>query len=165
MIPVTTEAVMSELGKSGKGKSRESAIDIGTACQMLPLVKSIVTDILSTREKLERLTPEQEKLERNRRSLDWQGRDRRYSIVDEIKNAEKELAGAVTELANLGVALVDVGAGQVAFPTRINGRPAAFSWQVGEESLTYWHYAGEDLRRPIPTDWIGSGKKPTRGEP
>lgn len=151
---------------AGSGaKRKDVAIDISTARQMLPLVKSIVSDIVTTRERLDQLGPEQERLERNRRSLDWQGRDRRYSLKDEMVNAEKQLAGAVTELANLGVALVDAGAGQVAFPTRINGRPAAFSWQVGEDHLTFWHYAGEDLRRPIPQDWQGNAAVRTRGEP
>jgi hypothetical protein len=153
------------MNKPSKQKRKDSPIDINTACQMLPLVRSIVSDIVVTREKLEKLTPEQEKLEKNRRSLDWSGRDRRYNIKDEITSAEKDLAGAVTELANLGVALVDAGSGQVAFPTRINGRPAAFSWQVGEESLGYWHYVGEDLRRPIPNDWIHITSSNTRREP
>ena len=151
---------------SGKNtKRKDIAIDISTARQMLPLVKSIVSDIVNTRERLDQLGPEQERLERNRRSLDWSARDRRYSLKDEVVIVEKELAGAVTELANLGVALVDAGSGQVAFPTRINGRPAAFSWQVGEDGLTYWHYAGEDLRRPIPQDWQGGAAVRARGEP
>ena len=151
---------------SGKGQKRKDVtIDISTARQMLPLVKSIVTDIVTTRERLDQLGPEQERLERTRRNLDWQGRDRRYSLKDEMVHAEKELAGAVSELGNLGVALVDAESGQVAFPTRINGRPAAFSWQVGEDKLTFWHYAGEDLRRPIPQDWQGAAAVRTRGEP
>ena len=44
-------------------------------------------------------------------------------------------------------------AGEVDFPTRINGRPAAFSWRLGDGELAHWHYQGEDQRRPIPTDW------------
>ncbi|MFO0935488.1 MAG: DUF2203 family protein [Gemmataceae bacterium] len=151
---------------SGKNpKRKDVAIDIATARQMLPLVRSIVSDIVTTRERLDQLGPEQERLERNRRSLDWSARDRRYSLKDEVVNVEKELAGAMSELNNLGVALVDAGSGQVAFPTRINGRPAAFSWQVGEDGLKYWHYAGEDLRRPIPQDWLGGTAVRTRGEP
>jgi hypothetical protein len=146
-------------------KRKDAAIDISTARQMLPLVKSIVSDIVTTRERLDQLGPEQERLERTRRSLDWSARDRRYSLKDEMIHVEKELAGAVTELANLGVALVDAGSGQVAFPTRINGRPAAFSWQVGEDGLTFWHYAGEDLRRPIPQDWQGGAAVRARSEP
>jgi hypothetical protein len=155
--------MMSETSK--KTKRNDVSIDIGTAQQMLPLVKSIVSDIINNRLRLDKLEPEKEKLEKNRRSLDWRGRDRRYSIKDEITNAEQELAGAVTELANLGVALVDAGAGQVAFPTRINGRPAAFSWQAGEDALNFWHYAGEDLRRPIPKDWAGNLSQKARTEP
>ena len=38
------------------------------------------------------------------------------------------------ELSGLGVSLVDDEAGEVDFPTKINGRPAAFSWRLGEDS-------------------------------
>jgi hypothetical protein len=120
---------------------------------MLPLVKSIVADIVDTKLRLTKLVPEQESLERNRRSLSWAERQRRYSIVDEITQAERNLTGAVSELDALGLTLVDDLAGQVDFPTRINGRPAAFSWQLGEDGVAHWRYTGEHQRRPIPTDW------------
>lgn len=149
----------------GAKRRKDVAIDINTARQMLPLVRSIVSDIVTTRQRLSSLGPEQERLNRIRRSLDWSDRNKRYSIDEEIKGAEKELAGAVNELANLGIALVDAEAGKVAFPTRINGRPAAFSWQFGEDALNFWHYAGEDLRRPIPGEWPGAVTNRPHGQP
>jgi hypothetical protein len=63
----------------------------------------------------------------------------------------------VEELGTLGVKLADAANGVVDFPTRINNRPAAFSWRLGEDALRFWHYAGEELRRPIPMDWHASG--------
>ena len=68
--------------------------------------------------------------------------------------AEGAYKQAVSELRDLGVALVDGESGRVAFPTRINGRPAVFTWQPGEDSVMFWSYEDEELRRPIPTEWV-----------
>lgn len=138
---------------TGKPKRNTINLDLKTARRMLPLVRSIVTDIVHTAEQLNTLTPEQETLDEYRRSLTWASRERRYAVHDAIANAERNLHGAVRELDSLGVSLVDSRKGLVDFPTRINGRPAAYSWLLGEEALNYWRYAGEDQRRPIPAEW------------
>ena len=152
---------------AGKSRRKELVLDLPTARQMLPLVKSIVSDIVSTRVALNKLAPEQERLDRHRRDLVWQERERRYQIGEEINSAEKSLFAAVSELKLLGVSLVNDEAGEVDFPTRINGRSAAFSWRVGEDRLDHWHYSGEELRRPIPADWQLSAAVPSRyrGQP
>jgi len=142
---------------AGKPRKKEVTLDLTTARQMLPLVKSIVTDIVNSRRALNKLTPEQERLERQRRELVWQERQRRYQIIDEIAAAEKALATALGELNTLGISLVDDVAGEVDFPTKVNGRTAAFSWLMGEEGLRHWHYTDEESRRPIPADWDKAG--------
>jgi hypothetical protein len=141
-------------GASAKSKRKDVNLDLPTARQMLPLVQSIVRDIVDRRTDLNRLHPEQESLDRHRRELTWGERARRYHIQDEIVAAEGAYKQAVSELRELGLSLVDVGSGRVAFPTRINGRPAVFTWQPGEESVQYWSYEDEELRRPIPTEWV-----------
>jgi len=141
-------------GASAKTKRKDVNLDLPTARQMLPLVQSIVRDIVDKKTQLTKLHPEQENLERHRRDLAWIERERRYHIQEEISEAEGAFKKAVTELRELGVALVDGEAGRVAFPTRINGRPAVFTWQPGEESVMFWSYEDEDLRRPIPNEWI-----------
>ena len=141
-------------GASAKSKRRDVNLDLPTARQMLPLVKSIVADIVDRRTHLNRLHPEQETLERHRRDLAWQERARRYQIQEEIQATEGAYKRAVSELKDLGLALVDVNRGRVAFPTRINGRPAVFTWEPGEESVAFWSYEDEELRRPIPTEWV-----------
>lgn len=138
---------------AGKPRKKEVTLDLTTARKMLPLVQSIVTDIVNSRRMLSQLAPEQERLDRQRRELAWQERERRYQITDEIAAAEKAWATAVGELAGLGVTLIDDEVGEVDFPTKVNGRQAAFSWLMGEETLRHWHYADEESRRPIPTDW------------
>lgn len=148
---------------AGKPRKKEITLDLTTARQMLPLVKSIVSDIVTTRRTLNKLAPEQERLERQRRDLVWQERQRRYQVTDEIAAAEKALAVAVGELNGLGVTLVDDEAGEVDFPTKVNGRTAAFSWVAGEDGLRHWHYSDEESRRPIPADWDKAGTvTPTR---
>jgi hypothetical protein len=142
---------------AGKPRKKEVTLDLTTARKMLPLVQSIVADIVNSRRALSQLAPEQERLDRQRRELAWQERQRRYQITDEIAAAEKAWATAVGELTGLGVTLVDDEAGEVDFPTKVNGRQAAFSWLLGEEGLRHWHYADEESRRPIPTDWDKSG--------
>ena len=148
---------------AGKPRKKEVTLDLTTARQMLPLVKGIVSDIVNARLALNKLTPEQDRLERQRRELVWQERQRRYQIIDEIAATEKALATAVGELNGLGIALVDDEAGEVDFPTKVNGRTAAFSWLMGEDALRHWHYADEESRRPIPADWDKAGAvTPTR---
>lgn len=140
-------------GSSAKSKRKEINLDLGTARQMLPLVRIIVRDIVSKRAELEKLQPEQDNLERHRHDLVWQERERRYRVQEEIVAVEKALKAAVNELSDLGLALLDLNKGAVAFPTRINGRPAVFSWQPEEDNLSYWSYEEENVRRPIPSDW------------
>jgi len=141
-------------GSSAKSKRKEVNLELSTARQMLPLVRCIVTDILQHQGQLQKLHPEQANLERHRHDLVWAERERRYRIQEEILSTEKALKVAVAELQDLGVALIDSVRGRVGFPTRINGRPAAFSWQPGEDSVNFWSYEEEDVRRPIPPDWV-----------
>lgn len=136
-----------------KTKRKAANLDLRTARRMLPLVRSIVSDIVHTAEQLNTLAPEQATLDEYRRSLTWASRERRYAIRDAMAKAETSLHGAVRELDSLGVALVDSHRGQVDFPTRINGRPAAYSWLLGEDAVDFWRYAGEEQRRPIPSEW------------
>jgi len=138
---------------AGKTLPNAVAFDLSTARRMLPLVRTIVFDIRAGQSSLNRLNPEQDRLDRNRRALTWAERDRRYQIADEIRKTEKNLTLAAVELDDLGVSIVDGVAGSVEFPTRINGRSAAFSWQYEEETINFWHYQGERQRRPIPVEW------------
>ena len=150
---------------AGKPRKPDVMLDLPTARQMLPLVRSIVTDIVDTHQRLSELSVEREALDDNRRGLDWANRQRRYAVHEEVAKTEKHLTGAVSELSALGLTLVDSVSGQVDFPTRINGRPAAFSWRLGEDGVGHWRYTGEDHRRPIPADWQHGSPLRSRGEP
>lgn len=147
---------------AGKPRRKETTLDLPTARQMLPLVRSIVSDIVSFRLAINALTPEQARLDRHRRDLVWQERQRRYQVGEEITAAERSLSAAAAELTSLGLNLVDDESGEVDFPTKINGRSASFNWKLGEDGLGHWHYAGEEQRRLIPADWDLSAVTPAR---
>jgi hypothetical protein len=129
-------------------------LSLKTVQRMLPLVQRIVEDFLSYQQALVRLQPEEERLDRRKRTLDWPERQRRYRLKDEIARAATGLASAGEELAELGVVLLDTDFGRVGFPTMVNNRKAYFSWQPGEESLHSWHFAEETQCRPIPPAWL-----------
>lgn len=136
-----------------KPRRKDAAIDLGTARAMLPLVRGILSDLRDQTRLLTDLAPEQDRLERHRRDLSWQERQRRYQIQDEIAAVERRVTGVAAELDGLGVTLIDALGGEVDFPARINGRNAAFNYRDGEPALGHWHYAGETTRRPIPAEW------------
>lgn len=150
-------------GAFGKSERREVFFELPTARRMLPLVRRIVKEILETQERLDQLQPEQERLDRDRRSLLWPERSRRYQLRDEAAAAEERLRRAREELGQLGIALIKPKAGWVGFPTIVNGRSAFFSWEPGEEQIDFWHFAGETARRPVPAGWLPSNQPSLAG--
>lgn len=141
-------------GAGEKTRKRKNPVDLPTARRMLPLVQRIVVDIVHDAEELDKCTFEQEGLDRNKTTLSWPERQRRYSIQGEVARLQGRLEEEQHELDNLGAVLFNPCVGEVGFPTVVNGRPAYFSWQLGEENVTYWHFDGESTRRPIPPTWL-----------
>lgn len=123
---------------------------------MLPLVGRVAQDIVTHTEDLLALKPELAQLDARHRNLSWPQRRRRYELAEKVAAAEADLKKAMAELDNLGIALLDPTAGLVGFPTMVNQRRAFFSWAPGEDDLSFWSYAGDDIRRPVPQDWIAN---------
>jgi len=140
--------------KSGKA---ELVLDLPTVNKMLPLVHRIVADLIAAEGELGPLLWEREGLERKRRNLDWPERQRRYQVDEDVKTVEKRRKDLATELEGLGVAVIDAVHGQIGFPTIVNGKAAFFSWQPGEELVGFWHFQGDERRRPIPSSWTHQG--------
>jgi hypothetical protein len=132
----------------------EVVLSLKTVQKMLPLVQRIVDDLLDSQRALVRLQPEEEMLDRRKRTLDWPGRQRRYRLKEEIARVENGLLAARDELEVLGVVLLDGEAGRVGFPTMVNNRRAFFSWHAGEDGLHSWHFEEETECRPIPPAWL-----------
>jgi hypothetical protein len=136
-----------------KPARRTGAFELSTARRMLTLVERIVADISHARQDLAEMGPEQERLDRQKRLLSWPERSRRYGLRDDIAARELTIQEASAELNQLGVELLDPERGRIGFPTLVNHRKAYFSWQVGEETIRFWHYAGDAERQPIPPGW------------
>jgi hypothetical protein len=145
-------------GAPEKAGQAEAVVNLGTARKMLPLVMRIVNDILELQQRLALMEPEQARLDRQRRTLDWPQRSRRYQLRDDLVAMEESLRVARTELEQLSVVLLDSQKGRVGLPTVVNGHLAYFSWVPGDEGLRHWHFAGETLRRPIPANWKETGE-------
>jgi hypothetical protein len=139
---------------SDKPERAETNLTLKTVQSMLPLVQRIVDDILANQKTLQRLQPEVEALDRNKRELTWPERQRRYSIKEEVAKADLNFQDALSELRELGVVLLDDAQGRVGFPTLVNNRRAYFSWHTGEDGLHSWQFADEDVTRPIPLAWL-----------
>src|SRR5438270_10542693 len=143
-------------GASEKPGRRPVVFNLATARRMLPLVQRVVSDVIVYRRLLTQLRPEQSRLDRQRRTLAWPERSRRYQIQEEIATAERNFQEALAELTGLAVVLLDPVVGRVGFPTVVNNRQAFFSWQLGEEGVNHWHFPEDDNRRPIPASWAKS---------
>ena len=92
-------------------------------------------------------------MDRQRRDLVWQERQRRYQVHEQVAAAEQHLQNALEELHNLGLALLEPEMGRIGFPTLVNDQRAFFSWQPGEDTLHSWQFADESASRPIPPSW------------
>lgn len=144
-------------GPTGKPRRKSVSFTLATARAMLPLVRRIVADAVSAKEEIDRSAPELDQLQRHRRDLSWPERQRRYRLEEQTMQARQSLTEAEAELGGLGVELVDPITGEIAFPTRVNGREAAYSWRVSESEVVFWRYDNENLRRPVPDE----GSSPT----
>jgi hypothetical protein len=131
----------------------DTLLNLTTCRRMLPLVRRIMNDIEMAHREVRRLQPELDRLDRQRRFLSWPERSRRYQVQEEITATDASLQQSLAELESLGLILANPEAGWVGFPTVVNGRKAFFSWKAGEETLKFWHFAGETVRRLIPPAW------------
>src|SRR5947209_4515013 len=88
----------------------------------LPLVSRIAAVAALLRRRVAPLRPEQARLDRQRRTLAWPERARRYQLQEETATLQQDLARLTAELETLGVALLDAASGLVGFPTVVNDR-------------------------------------------
>ena len=110
------------------------------ATKTLPLVQSIVTDILKTGQAIRELSVEMEKPEEDPEINKLM--DRLDELFDEI-----EELGCFYKDWNFTVGLVD-------FPAKIHGKDVMLCWRSDEEEIRYFHDAetGYSGRRPLPKE-------------
>jgi hypothetical protein len=137
-------------------KPGQHQFTVEEANRRLPLVRSIVTDIVELyRDMHDRRQRLASVRERSGRRTD-RGEPNLYT--EELDEMERELAvdgerldAFTAELEDLGVELKDAYTGLVDFPTVVDGREAYLCWQFGEDEVTHWHEvdAGYDARQSL----------------
>lgn len=123
-------------------ESRKS-VKLFTAAQanaMLPLVRSITTDIVT---RANDLRDRQERIERIRSSAALSSGDAYAAEIgqaeSELEREQDQLLECQAELAKLGVEIKDFFTGLVDFPSRMDDRVVYLCWRLGEPSVAHWH--------------------------
>jgi hypothetical protein len=72
----------------------------------------------------------------------------------ELAALAERAAAIVAELDGLGVVVKDLDSGLLDFPALRHGEEVELCWQVGEESVAYWHPLKAGYRGRKPIDWV-----------
>jgi hypothetical protein len=120
------------------------------ANRALPLVRSIVTDLVSDYGRMRAADLERRGLEAES-SGGAQSSRRIEELKSEAADRRGRVEGYLKELSELGVEVKDAERGLVDFPAERDGRPIYLCWQLGEESVAHWHAVDKGFsdRRPV----------------
>jgi hypothetical protein len=132
------------------GTTIRTLFTVEEANQILPLVRSIVRDIVEDFRHLRHAG-------RERRAIEVQSAGRRATghledLKEQVDAYSSRIEGYLRELAELGLEVRDLELGLVDFPSLIDGEPAYLSWRLDEERVSWWHPAdrGFSDRAPVP---------------
>lgn len=110
---------------------------VDDANRMLPLVRRIVSDAVRDYWRWQEKVQEFEEVAANR--LADEPNDDADRLEREAHAIAREIDGYIMEIRELGVEMKGIDSGLVDFPSEINGKPVLLCWQLGEESVQYWH--------------------------
>jgi len=121
------------------------------ANRTLPLVRRIVSDAVRDYWRWQEKVREYEEVAANR--LVNQPNEDADRLEREAQQIASDIDGYMAEIRELGVEMKGFDTGLVDFPAEMDGRPVLLCWQLGEESVQYWHEedAGFAGRRPLPS--------------
>ena len=119
------------------------------ANRTLPLVRRIVSDAVRDYWRWQEKVREYEEVAANRK-VD-QPSDEAERLEREAQQLARDIDGYIAEIRQLGLEMKGIDSGLVDFPSEVNGRPVLLCWQLGEESVQYWHEedAGFAGRQPV----------------
>jgi hypothetical protein len=140
--------------ESGRSRKKPVFFTVDSANRTLPLVRSIVTDIVQKFRELNDLHGRLEVLQGSRReALSPDHREEVEEVERDFATKKDELKGVVDELHGLGVQLKGPD-GLVDFPARLEGREVCLCWKLGEPEVLFWHEidAGFDGRQQLTAD-------------
>lgn len=130
---------------------------VDDANRTLPLVRRIVSDAVRDYWRWQEKVREYEEVAANR-TID-RPNDDADRLEGEAQQLARDIDGYIAEIRELGVEMKGIDTGLVDFPAEVDGRTVLLCWQLGEDSVQYWHEedAGFAGRRPIAsireTEW------------
>jgi hypothetical protein len=123
--------------------------DVERANRILPLVRTIVRDVVSEFRALRTAGREQRALQVE--SMGTATSERRIHDLGEVVNdCSTRIEGYLRELEELGLEVRDLELGLVDFPTLVHGEPAFLCWRHDEEVVAFWHPAGKGFADRTP---------------
>jgi hypothetical protein len=140
----------------------QSLYDVQSASRILPLVRTIVKDVVTEFRALRSAGREQRRIEV---VLDGPDAHRHLRTMRAaVEESSARIEGYLKELEALGIEIRDLEIGLVDFPTLMRGEPAYLCWKVGEDEIRWWHAAGQGVadRQPLPADVPSLAPMPTR---
>ena len=133
------KTVMPRAAGSGQAARQKKYFTVDTANKMLPLVRSIATDIVQKFRELGDLRERLELLQGTRsQGLSSAHREEVEEVEREFERTKDGLAGLVAELGELGVELKGPD-GLVDFPAIMDDREVYLCWKLGEPNVAWWH--------------------------
>lgn len=119
------------------------------ANRTLPLVRRIVSDAVRDYWRWQEKVREFEEVAANR--IPGEPNELADRLEAEAQGLASEIDGYLGEIRALGVQMKGFDTGLVDFPGELDGRRVLFCWQLGEESVEYWHEesAGFAGRQPL----------------
>ena len=124
---------------------------VDDANRTLPLVRRIVSDAVRDYMRWQDKVREYEEVAANR--LLSQPNEDAERLERETAQLARDIDGYIAEMRELGVEMKGFDTGLVDFPGEMDGKPVLLCWQLGEESVQYWHEedAGFAGRQPLPS--------------
>ena len=128
-----------------------ASFTIDDANKTLPLVRRIVGDVVRDYWRWQEKIREFEEVAADRKL--GEPNEEADRLETEAQQLARDIDGYVAEIKQLGVLMKGFDTGLVDFPGEIDGRPVLLCWQLGEESVQYWHEenAGFAGRQPLPS--------------
>jgi hypothetical protein len=108
------------------------------ALALLPVIRQLIADIQAERARVDALTSELDELETR-----TGGNGHLTSDVAETRRRLQEAVAAlerlIGELQETGAELKGIDQGLVDFPSEREGRVVYLCWQLGEDTIAWWH--------------------------
>jgi len=118
------------------------------ANKALPLVRRVVTDIVTTRGLASTLQT----------SLESAPGAQHKSIQGELDQAIDKLHAYLDELTEIGVELKDFQVGLIDFTGRHQGRDVYLCWKLGEDRVAYFHEMNSGFGGRVPVSMLEEDK-------